>query len=197
MLDYDTYSIYAVETKVKPQNGQNSSFSYHSFLLLMGENDDGTRGALQELHFVHSERQISECEGEEGLKTIPCLHGITKPANRDYSQMHFEKFAVGNQEEMLAQWNKMTEIAGSLSALRIKFTQNAGRDAVNCRTGTRAVLKALGHDFKPFVDGADAGATVCVLNKVKDIIVDATPRLFSPEELQQRFKDFNPTSLTL
>jgi len=194
MENDEIYSIYAVETKVKPRNGKNGELSYHSFLIVAQESDEGLK-PMQELHFVHSDRPVSNGEGEEFLNTVPCLHGITKPANRNYSEMTFEKFSEGEKEDIFAQWNKMTEIAGSLSALKINFTQNAGRDAVNCRTGTKAVLKALGFDFKPLIDGVESGLNVCVLNGVKDIIVDATPRSFCSAELATRFHSFELPAL--
>lgn len=157
---------------------------------MLAEEAGGQLKPLQELHFVHSERQIETTAGEDSLKIVPCLQGITKPANRDYSKMVFEKFVSGSCEDVVSQWNKMTEISGSISAVRIRFTQNAGRDAVNCRTGTKAVLKALGYDFKPLVDNATSGINSCVLDKIKDVIVDATPRVFSPEEMQKIRQSF-------
>lgn len=186
-----SFAIYAVETEVIREGDQSQNASYHSFLLFAEVSQDGDISPMQELHFVFSERPMQHSVQEHSFKKIPCLKGITKPANRDYSKMLFDQIVSGDREETVAQWNKMTEIAGSLSAVKIRFIQNAERNAVNCRTGTKAVLKALGHEFKPLNDNAVSGVDTCVLNKIDDMIVDAKPRDCSKVEVREMQKRFS------
>ena len=180
MFEGCNLSIYAVETPVQSKAGDN--VSYHSFLLL-AENIDGELKPYQELHFLHSER----ANGDNSLTTTPCLKAITKPANRDYSKMIFSEFVEGDGDSVLAQWNKIIDVSGTITGLKIAFTKGAGEKAINCRTGTRAVLEVLGYKFEPLVDGAEAGSEVSILGKLPDdvIITDATPRIISPDMLSR------------
>lgn len=189
MFESNELSIYAVETPVQ-SNNEEDGVSYHSFLLL-AENVGGKLKPYQELHFVYSERP----DKSGGLKKIPCLKAVTKPANRNYSEMVFSEFIKDDRETVLSQWNKIIDVSGTISGLKIAFTKGAGEEkAINCRTGTRAVLEILGCDFKPFVDGAVSGSKVSILDQLPNdvIITDATPRFISPDILKRlRISELN------
>ncbi len=141
------FSLYAVEARVGEHRTGVFGCPYHAFLVLRNESSGAPSKELMEMHFVMKTKGLAE-----GQK--PYLHAITKICrDRDFSQLSVRGYVGGRADVMLPAWDKATKIGLEISDLEIPFSLNAGKEAVNCRAGVKAVIESLGLDYEPVLWG--------------------------------------------
>lgn len=145
-------SIYTAEQPMSRTNGDEYEQWYHAFLILMDEtNGEGVGGqVIEQLNFIN----------QDGFQLVPKIRiGINDPSK--LLKMHLSRVASGDERDIMDRWNKGLSFALDVRAAKIYFGEDfsSSANAVNCRTGVKGAVEAMGltyrHEFAKSVAGTD------------------------------------------
>lgn len=155
------FSFYAVEAGVGEEKTKLEGQGYHNFIVLVDETPGRSPEIVEELHFVMQTNGLEEGQA-------PYIHAITKPGRRDLSTLVLRPYVGGYADVMVPAWNKAVEIGAEVGSLNLCFSTSAGKDAINCRAGVKAVVELLGLEYEPvlLVPGATAGIESNIAEKI-------------------------------
>ncbi len=170
MNDDTCFSIYASEINVGADRTGLNDQDYHAFLMLVNETPDNTPHIVEELHFVMNINGLAE--GQD-----PYMHAITKLIGRDMDTLTSKGYVGGKADTMIPLWNKAIEISSAISNLELKFSTDAGREAINCRAGVKAVIDSLKLEFDPVIRGekVESGINTNIKSLLPDHITEYQP----------------------
>ncbi len=153
------FSLYAVEAEVGESRTGKKGEDYHSFLLLRDETPGQDPQIVEELHFIMQKHGLAE-----GQK--PFMHAVTKAnTDRDFDALEKRGYIGGDADVMRHVWEEAINIGFEIGQLQKEF----GKNSMNCRAGSKAVIDGLGLKYSPVIESGHVAMRGSDTNLISEI----------------------------